>query len=76
MTISEAREYLSNLTGHIIFDYNGYSCGIDPLALDAFDMWYGTDEITVASIEEVMNKKLFDRQSLKDIWDNITELDF
>lgn len=76
MTITEVKDYLPNLISHITFDYNGYSCGVDPLAVGAFDMWYGNKEITVKSIDEVLNTKFFDGESLTDIWDDVTELDY
>ena len=76
MTISKAKDYISKLTGHIAFDYNGYSCGIDPLALDSFDMWCGDNEISVDSIDAVMNTKFFDGKPLIDIWEDVTEFDF
>lgn len=76
MTIAEVKDYLANLTGHVIFCYNGYDCGIDPLAKDEFSMWYGTDEMTVDSIDKVMDINFFDGKSLKDIWSDITELEF
>lgn len=76
MTILKVKDYLSNLTGHITFNYNEYSCGVDPLAQDSFDMWYGDNEISVNSIDEVLNTKFFDGKSLLDIWDNVTALDF
>lgn len=76
MTISELKNHLTNLIGHVVFVYNGYSCGIEPLSLNKFDMWYGNDSITVDSIEKVMNEPLFNGKSLKDIWDDIANLDF
>jgi hypothetical protein len=76
MTILELKNHLTNLIGHVTFEYNGYSCGIDPLSLNKFDMWYGNDAVTVNSIEKVMNEPLFNGKSLKDIWDDITNLDF
>lgn len=76
MTISEVKKYLSDLIGHITFEYNGYSCGVDPITLNSFDMWYGDNVITVDSIDEVINNNFFDGKSLKDIFDDITELEF
>ena len=76
MTISKVKNYLSNLTGHITFEYNGHSCGIDPLALNSFDMWYDNDEATVDSVDEVLYNKFFDGKSLTEIWNDVTELDF
>ena len=76
MTISEVKKYLSDLIGHITFEYNSYSCGVDPITLNSFDMWYGDNVITVNSIDEVINNNFFDGKSLKDIFDDITELEF
>ena len=73
MTISEVKKYLSDLIGHITFEYNGYSCGVDPIELRLRDIEVG---ITVDSIDEVINNNFFDGKSLKDIFDNITELEF
>lgn len=63
MTDFNIKEYLGGLTSHIMFEYNGYSCGVDPLSLDKFDMWYGDKSMTAHSIEEVMETKFFDLSS-------------
>lgn len=76
MSLSELKDHLANLVGHVSFDYNGNSCGVDPLALDSFDMWCGSKEVTVNSVYEVLTTKFFDGKSLKDIWNDITELDY
>ncbi len=76
MTISDIRNHLENLVGHVTFDYNGYSCGIDPLAIDKFEMWCGDNMTTLTSVEDVMDVKFFDGGSLADIWDDITDLDY
>ena len=41
MTILELEKRINSLCTHVLFDYKGHSCGIDPLALDDFDMWCG-----------------------------------
>lgn len=74
MTISEAKEHLSSLTGHITFEYNGQPCGVDPLALDSFSLWYGSHETTCKSVHEVMNVAIFDGKTLIEIWHDIAEL--
>ena len=76
MTILEVKNHLSGLIGHILFKFNGYSCGIDPLAKNSFDMWYGDHEITVDSIEKVLNVKFFGGKSLAEIWNDVTEIDY
>lgn len=76
MTLVEVKAYLANLTGHVTFNYNGYYCGIDPLAQNKFDLWCGSDETTVNSIDEVVTAKFFDGKSLEDIWNDVENLDF
>lgn len=76
MTIAEVKNYLAGLTSHIMFEYNGKSCGVDPLSLNKFDMWYGSEGTSVSSINEVMTTKFFDGKSLEEIWDDITELEY
>lgn len=76
MTTLEIREYLGNLVSHVTFEYSGYSCGIDPLAHDDFDMWCGIKGIKVHSINEVMTTKFFNGKALEDIMDDITDLEY
>lgn len=76
MTIKEVKNYLASLTSHIMFEYNGKPCGIDPLSRNKFNMWYGTEGISASSIDDVMTAKIFDNLSLEDIWGNITALEF
>ena len=74
MTLSELRDHLASLTGHVTFEYKGLPCGVDPLSLHIFDMWYGNAEVTVDSVEKVIDEKLFDGKALTDIWDDVTDL--
>ena len=76
MTSLEIKEYLWKLVSHVTFEYDGYSCGIDPLSHDKFDMWCGDKRMTAHSIEEVMEMEFFDGKSLEDIWDDITDLEY
>lgn len=76
MTITEVKDYLKHLTSHVLFEYNGQSCGVDPLSRNKFDIWYGSKGTTVSSIDEVMTIKFFDGKSLTDIWDDISELEY
>lgn len=76
MTNFNIKEYLGNLTSHVTFEYNGFSCGVDPLSLDNFEMWYGDKSMTAKSIDDVMTVKFFDGDSLDDILNNITDLEY
>lgn len=76
MTDFNMKNFLWNLTSHVMFEYNGYSCGVDPLAHDVYEMWYGDESMTAHSIDEVMNTKFFAGKSLSDILDDITDLEY
>lgn len=76
MTDFNVKKYLGGLTSYLMFEYNGYYCGIDPLSHDKFYMWYGNKTMIAHSIEEVMETKFFDEKSLEDIWDDITDLEY
>ena len=76
MTIAKLKDYIAKLTSHVMFDYNGFSCGVDPLSRSKFVMWYGDNDFTAKSVDEVLTTKFFDGKSLIDIWDDITNLDY
>ena len=76
MSIYELKKHLRSLVGHVTFDYNGHSCGIDPLAKDLYALWYGDNEINLTSVDEVISLNFFYGKSLEDIWNNITNLFF
>ena len=67
MTIAQVKDYLAKLTSHITFEYNGQSCGIDPLSKNEFNMWYGSDEMTVNSRDEGMNANLLSGCPVKEM---------
>ena len=75
MKINELKDRIAEIVTQITFTYNGKSCGVDLMSSTEFDMWYGDDFVTVGSIEEVMNTKLFDNKSLTDIFDDIDDLE-
>ena len=76
MKISDFIEQVSSIAGCITFEYNGANCGIDPYSKNNFEIWYGENLISVNSVDEVMNTKLFDGKSLTEIFNDITEIDF
>jgi hypothetical protein len=76
MTITELRNRLTNLVSHITFYYNGYACGIDPLSRNLYEVWCGDDSFSVTSVDEVLSKELFNGRALKDIWGDVTDLEY
>ena len=76
MTISMIKKHLKDLVGCITFEYNGYSCGVDPLAHDDFDLWYGKEEYKAHSIDEVMKTKFFNGEALEDIVDDLIDMEY
>ncbi len=67
MTLDKILEPIKTITSHVTFTYNGQFCGIDPLAGNDFDMWYGDNEYNAKSIEEVISVKLFNGKNLQQI---------
>lgn len=76
MTIKNLADHLCRLVGCVQFEYNGKSCGIDPLSISEYVMWYGEDDIVVDSIDDVIDKDFFDGKSIGDVWDNVTNIEY
>lgn len=60
---------------HILFDYNGKACGIDPFSRSEIDIWYGDKGYTAKNITEVMTYPLFDGKPLVEIAEDIEDLE-
>lgn len=75
MKLDDLKDRIESLANVVLFDYKSKPCGIDPMNHSHYDMWYGDELIIAKSIEEVMTVKLFDNQSLTDIYDNIENLE-
>ncbi len=76
MTAEDIREHLENLIGAITFEYNGKNCGIDPLSLNKFVMWYGDDETVAESVDEVMSIDFFDGNCLEEIIEDAEDFEY
>ena len=74
MKSNEIKIRITSLCSHLTFDFEGKSCGVDPLATDQFDMWCGDDTMTAKSADEVMNTPFFDGKCLKEIADEIQNI--
>lgn len=61
------QDRIDSLIKHVLFDYKGISCGVDPFSHHEYDVWYGKKCETMKSIDEVMNKPFFDGKSLSEI---------
>ena len=74
MKSNEIKIRITSLCSHLTFDFEGKSCGVDPLAADQFDMWCGDDTMTAKSADEGMNTPFFDGKCLKEIADEIQNI--
>lgn len=72
---SELRERINSICTHILFDYNGKECGVDPFSEDNFDMWCGDETMNAKNIDEVMQTPFFDGKALQDITDKIENVE-
>lgn len=76
MSIHDVKKYISDLTSHVLFDFNGKQCGVDPLSQNEFDVWYGDKIETVQSVDAVFSTPMFDGKSLTEIFNDIENLDY
>ena len=71
MTAKDLRDRINSICTHVLFDYNGKECGVDPFNEKHFDMWYGDVFMEAHGIEEVMQTPFFDGKALEDIVDQL-----
>lgn len=76
MKSDDLKKRIDSLVSHILFDYNGVPCGIDPLSREHIDMWYGQEDHRAKSVDEAMNVPLFDGKSLTQICDSISNVEY
>lgn len=76
MKLLDLKNRIQSLVSYIGFDYNGVNCGIDPLARDHFDMWYGDEYYKAESIDDVMNYQLFNGKTLTEIFNDIENIEY
>lgn len=69
------KQRLSEMCTHILFEYNGKNCGIDPLARNEIDMWYDNSCYTAKSVDDAMNHPLFDGKSLNQVADEVKNIE-
>lgn len=67
------RNRISSLCTHILFEYEGRNCGIDPISKKEIDVWFGDDFMTCRSVDEVMSAPVFGGKSLGEISEEVTE---
>ena len=67
MTAEQLRERISTLASHILFDFAGKECGIDPINANLIDLWCGGDGYTYSSVDDAMRAPVFDGKCLEEI---------
>ena len=75
MRIEDILEALGFVTmaNHVLFEYNGKPCGIDPVTKEHYDMWCGDNEMVAHSIDEVLDTPFFDGKPLREIAKDVVE---
>ena len=61
------RDRIDEMCTHILFEFNGKDCGIDPLSKEHIDMWCGQLMMTAKGIDEAMAAPFFDGKSLREL---------
>lgn len=70
------KQYLGNLNGQITFKFNDKDCGVDPIAHDEYNMWYGDENYAAKAIDEVFDTPFFGGSALKGIIDEVENLEY
>jgi len=76
MNIKSFRAQVESLSTHVLFEYNGQNCGVDPFNCKHFDIWCGENFAEAKSIDEVFELPIFDGKSLTDIYEKITNIEY
>jgi hypothetical protein len=75
MTAKGLRDRINSICTHVLFDYNGKECGVDPFDEKRFDMWCGDKFMEAHSIDEVMKTPFFEGKALEDIIDQLKNVE-
>ena len=75
MTAKDLRDRINSIRTHVLFDYNGKECGVDPFNEKHFDMWCGDDFMEAHSIDEVMRAPFFEGKPLEEIVDQLENVE-
>lgn len=71
----EMKVYIEGIVSHVLFEYNGKNCGVDPFNAHYFDMWYGDTFMEAKSVDEVFSTPFFDGKSLSEIFPDVQDLE-
>lgn len=69
MGIDDIKKTLGINFSHIVFDYAGEHCGVDPLAVNRFVAWCGDEEAEFKSVDELVEFPFLKGKKLKEICD-------
>lgn len=75
MTAKDLKDRINSICTHVLFDYNGKECGVDPFNEKHFDMWCGDDFMEAHSIDEVMKTPFFEGKALENIIDQLENVE-
>lgn len=67
VTAQQIADRISEICTLFGFRYHGKDYGVDPFSYDRFALYAPDDNLTVHSIDEVMNTPFFDGKCLNDI---------
>ena len=81
MTADKIQKRISDCVTLFGFEYDGKSGGVDPYYLPEtnsfeFLLFYDGDDVTVHSIDDVMNTPFINGKSLLDLFDKLTITDW
>ena len=76
MTFENAIKRIQEFASLFAFEYNGKDGDIDPFNKNKFNLFYNGETKEVHSIEDVINEPFFDGKSFKEIYDEISIVEY
>ena len=76
MNFEDFKSYLSCLTSHVLFQFHGKPCGVDPISKERYDVWCGSDSRTMDNLEQVLTTPMFDHQPLQKVFNQIQDIEY
>lgn len=69
-------KYVGSVSSHVMFDYNGKYCLVDPISSDSIFISYDGNRMEAKSIDEVMHSPFFGGKSLDEIFDELDNFEW
>lgn len=72
----DIRDRLAGLENHFLFSYRGRDCGVDPIAKNKYNIWFGNKHSHVDTIDAVFEVPFWGGKKITDIFEDISIIEY